>query len=372
MGSWEWRADDDTVTWSREMFRIFGLPENSELRGPDDLDVHIHPDDRLPRSLARAEAVENKQPFRYEKRVLRPEGDVRITVVSGEPILDDDGCVVGLRGTVHDVTEQREAQAQLDQAREELLRSELSRLQEHHLVRAMQEVALPATLPDVPGLELAATNVPAEGDVEIGGDWYDAFVLDEGQVVVTVGDVSGHGVGAAAVMAHLRNGLRAYAYEGLDPSAVLTRLNRLLCRYDTDSFATAVVAFYDPADRRVRWSNAGHPPPMIFGPDGAALLASPGCGGTVLGVWPDVSYDSCTAALPEGSGVLFYTDGLIERRGETIDRGLDRLRHALGDHEARSRPLPSLLDGLARTLIHEGGRDDTCQLAIRSVPSGSC
>lgn len=372
MGSWEWRADDDTVTWSREMFRIFGLPENTELRGPDDLDVHIHPDDRLPRSLARAEAVEHKKPFRYEKRVLRPEGDIRITVVSGEPILDDDNAVVGLRGTVHDVTEQREAQAQLDQAREELLRSELSRLHEHQVVRAMQEVALPATLPEVAGLEIAATYVPAEGDVEIGGDWYDAFVLDDGQVVVTVGDVSGHGVGAAAVMAHLRNGLRAYAYEGLDPAVVLGRLNRLLCRYDTDSFATAVVAFYHPTDRCLRWSQAGHPPPVLFGPEGTTLLTSPGCGGTVLGIWEDVTYDGCVTGLSAGSGVVFYTDGLIERRGETIDRGLGRLRHALDDREARGRSLPSLLDHLARTLIHEGGRDDTCQLAIRCEPSGSC
>jgi PAS domain S-box-containing protein len=372
MGSWEWSADDGTVTWSREMFRIFDLPENPELRGPDDLDLHIHPDDRLPRSRARAEAVEQKKPFTYEKRVLRPGGDIRTTVVSGEPILDDEGRVLGLRGTVHDVTEQREAQAQLDRAREDLLRSELSRLHEHELVRAMQEVALPATLPDVDGLEIAATYVPAEGDVEIGGDWYDAFVLDDGQVVVTVGDVSGHGVGAAAVMAHLRNGLRAYAYEGLDPPTVLARLNRLLYRYDTDSFATAVVGFYDPADRRLRWSQAGHPPPILFGPGQTSLLTRPGCGGTVLGVWPDATYEGCATALPAGSGVLLYTDGLVERRGETIDRGLDRLRHALDGHEAEGRPLPSLLDHLARTLIHEGGRDDTCQLAIRSVPSASC
>lgn len=257
------------------------------------------------------------------------------------------------------------AQREIDAARAELFVSELQRLRVRRNVDALQDAMLPHELPDVAGFELDACYTPASTDLAVGGDWYDAYRLDPGHVAFAVGDVSGHGVEAAALMAQLRNAKRAYVAEDPAPAAVMGRLNRYLCGLDTEHYATVVYGILDLATGTARWSSAGHPAPAVFGPaTPAALLERADERGPLLGLRAGATYPEAHHDLAVGEGLLLFTDGLVERRGENIDEGLDALVAALGD--LAGAPTAHLCDQLMEVVAggHEG-RDDVCQLLIR-------
>ena len=157
----------------------------------------------------------------------------------------------------------------------------------------------------------------------MGGDWYDAFEQRNGRLALTVGDVAGHGIDSAALMGQLRNALRAYAMHEDDPSIVVERLNQLLHHLGTDSFATLVFATYDPATGHLWWTHAGHPPGLLFSDGATSWLEADDVGGPLLGVWDDARFPAGTATLDRGGSLLLYTDGLIERRGSTLQEGFD-------------------------------------------------
>lgn len=197
----------------------------------------------------------------------------------------------------------------------------------------LQRSLLPARLPPVAGLEMAARYLPGEGGA-VGGDWYDVFTLPSGHVAFAVGDVVGHGLPAAVVMGRLRSALRAYALNSLDPADVLTQLNRKLRHFEQRQMATVLYGVLEPTMDRLHISSAGHPP---------AMLAAPGQPATQLEVPPDFPVGvplnaprrSTSVELPAGTVLCVYTDGLVERRGESLDEGLVRLCEALspGDPE---------------------------------------
>ena len=181
---------------------------------------------------------------------------------------------------------------------------------------------MPSALPAVPGAEIAARYVPGSGDV--GGDWYDVFVLPSGELGVVVGDVAGSGLAAAVVMGRMRSSLRSYALEFPGPADVLRKLDDKMQYFEGDVMATVSYAVLDPDSGQLRISSAGHLPPVI---------ASPGQHGAVaqIGVDPPVGVADVparqvtTLALVPGAVLCFFTDGLVERRGELIDNGITRL-----------------------------------------------
>jgi serine phosphatase RsbU (regulator of sigma subunit)/anti-sigma regulatory factor (Ser/Thr protein kinase) len=240
--------------------------------------------------------------------------------------------------------------------------------QEHVVAELLQRAVLPEELPERTGLDLAARYVPAGPGVDVGGDWYDAFALDDGSLALVVGDVAGHDVAAASTMAQLRNALRAYAWEGASPATALGQLNRLLCRTSDARFATAIFAVLSPDGRELRWANAGHPPALVVRAGSSALLTQPRS--MLLGVRDDVEYAHGTVALDPNDMILLYTDGLIERRGEELDRGLLRLeRVALrvrtrgpGADAVSERVLQAMLAGEPRS-------DDVCLLCAWAMPA---
>ena len=177
--------------------------------------------------------------------------------------------------------------------------------------------------------EVGACYDPAGPNADIGGDWYDCFTLGDDLLALAVGDVAGHGLGSAALMVQLRNALRAYAVRERSPAAVVTQLNQFLVHLDTDSFATLVYAVYQPSTGTLCWTHAGHPPALRFSIGHHQWLDTPGVGGPVLGVWSDATYSEATTVLDPGEGVLFFTDGLIERRDSVLQEGLDRLSEAV-------------------------------------------
>ena len=188
------------------------------------------------------------------------------------------------------------------------------------VAETLQRSLLPARLPQVPGLGLAARYYPGG---EVGGDWYDVIPLPDDRVMLAVGDVVGHGLGAASLMGQLRNALRALALDGHSPGALLERLDRLV-RLDGEGMATVVCATLSPKLDSMVLASAGHPPPLLVDTSGGTTFVE-GHTTTPLGVW-NAQHGEGRVDLAPGSRLLLYTDGLVEDRGSSIDAGLESLR----------------------------------------------
>jgi PAS domain S-box-containing protein len=202
--------------------------------------------------------------------------------------------------------------------------------QEHRIAVELQRGLLPKELPDIAGVTLAAHYEAAGVGAEVGGDWYDAFALPEGRVGVVVGDVAGRGIAAASAMGQLRSVTRAFALADdgrRAPAEVLTRLNRHQLALEQEELFTVVYAIIDPGGGSVAWASAGHPPPVLRAGNGETRFLD---GGEGLMGFDEIVYSDLQAAIGGHSTVVFYTDGLIERRGESLEMGLRRLAGAVG------------------------------------------
>jgi PAS domain S-box-containing protein len=221
---------------------------------------------------------------------------------------------------------------------------------------------VPERLPRIPGVQLAARFIPGGAGVEVGGDWYDVLEIDDGSIGLAIGDVAGRGVQAAAVMAQLRNALRAYAFESHPPAIALEHLNRLAWTLDRNVMATLIYLVFDPGSGRVRLANAGHLPPLQAKPDGSTLYLEEGRS-LPLGARPATTYSEAEHVLEPGSTLILYTDGLIEKRHISIDDRLALLARSLTmDHDG----LEGLCDHLLAT-VRPSGEDDVALLAIGPV-----
>ena len=220
-------------------------------------------------------------------------------------------------------------------------------------------------------LQLAVRYLPAVEEAQVGGDWYDAFMLPDGATVLVVGDVAGHDRNAAATMAQVRNVLRGVA-QTLEkpPAAVLSALDRTLRDLAVDGLVTAVLGrieqverVADRGTRVLRWSNAGHPPPLLIDGDGAAALLQRDPD-LLLGLDPGTARTDHEQVLDPGATLLLYTDGLVERRGASLDEGLDWLVATA----TRLAPLP--LEEFCTRLLGEqsDATDDIALLAVRAHP----
>jgi sigma-B regulation protein RsbU (phosphoserine phosphatase) len=196
----------------------------------------------------------------------------------------------------------------------------------------LERSLLPTTLPRCAGLDLAARYAAAE-DRMVGGDWYDAYTLPSGELWIVVGDVAGHGLNAAVVMGRIRSALRAYSLLDLPPEKVLELVDRKVKHFEIGTFATVVCAVTVPPFDSIRLAVAGHPPPAVAVPGRPTVLAEIELG-PPLGVVSDFQRGATTVPLTPGTVIAFYTDGLIERRGEHLDVGLERLRAAVSSDSA--------------------------------------
>jgi PAS domain S-box-containing protein len=233
------------------------------------------------------------------------------------------------------------------------------------IVETLQRSLLPESLPQVPGLLTAARYMPGGPGADVGGDWYDAISLEGGRLGIAMGDVVGHGIGAAALMGQLRNALRAYALDGNSPAQVVEKLDRLVQNLEAGRMATLVYMVIAPDLGSVEFSSAGHLPPLVLGPSGSASYLE---GGRTLplGVMPSAEYPQADAELEPGSTIVLYTDGLVEERGASIDRGLDALKEAVsgGPDEPEA-----LCDHIVATLLADrAATDDIAVLTVRTVP----
>jgi serine phosphatase RsbU (regulator of sigma subunit) len=233
----------------------------------------------------------------------------------------------------------------------------------------LQAAFLPRVLPETAALDVAALYLPAS-NAPMGGDWYDVFPVEGGTCLV-IGDVAGHGPEAAAVMVVLRNTVRAYAIEDPSPARVLTRLNNMMCRLEPGVYATAIVAVWDQNRGTLLRSNAGHPP-VLRCREGEFGYLVPPPGGRLLGATPGWAYNEEIKVLRPGTTLLLYTDGLIERRRQIFDDGMNALLRFVVQLDDLSPQ--AVCDDVLQWRINSARLDDDmCLLAVRSQipPSAS-
>ncbi|MGW7053230.1 SpoIIE family protein phosphatase [Streptomyces sp. NPDC054887] len=229
----------------------------------------------------------------------------------------------------------------------------------HQLAHGLQASLLPHTLPHLAGLDVAARYLPAGHGMGVGGDFYDFIRLDDTTAAAAIGDVQGHNVEAAALMGQVRTAVHASA--GAPPDEVLARTNRLLTDLDTGLFTSCTYAHIDLTSRRVQLASAGHPPPLLRGPDGHTEVVSVPAG-LLLGIDPAARYSTSDIALPPGSVFALYTDGLVEAPGVDIDQAIAGLAHRLS--LCGGATMAAVADALVRRPPSEQPRHDDIALLL--------
>jgi hypothetical protein len=242
-------------------------------------------------------------------------------------------------------------------AREQLADSEQRAEEEHLLATRLQHAITPRTAAplEAGGLNVAARYLPAGPPSLVCGDWYDAVMLPSKEVLLAVGDVAGHGIDAVTGMVALRNALRGLAMTGATPATLVGWLNAAACHLTDGIVGTALCGIDDPGSRTLHWARAGHLPPIVVRAGDAQPLELPH--GVLLGADPAASYDEATTSLQPGDILLLYTDGLIERRDESLDAAL-RARLMRGQLQSVRRSLdpPGRPDARERrSLMASGG-----------------
>ncbi|MEA2194222.1 MAG: hypothetical protein QOG42_656 [Solirubrobacteraceae bacterium] len=235
---------------------------------------------------------------------------------------------------------------------------------ERRIAQELQRSLLPKRLPDVAGVALGARYEPGENGTAVGGDWYDAIALPSGRIALAIGDVVGRGIEAASTMGQMRSALRAILMQADDTGRMADRLNRFTHSLGTDEamMTTVVLAILEPGTGTLRFTNAGHPPPLLVRADGSAdYLAEPPS--PPMGVLTTPRYQQHTTHLEPGATLVLYTDGLVEEPTEVLDVGLARLRdaaRATGSDVEQTCEL--LLDSVKRDAARS---DDVTLLVVR-------
>jgi serine phosphatase RsbU (regulator of sigma subunit) len=254
-----------------------------------------------------------------------------------------------------------QARVELAEARDLLADSEQRAAEQHELSLRLQRAIMPAgvRLMAAAGVDIAVRCLPAKSGSLVAGDWYDALQLPGGDLLFVVGDMAGHGIEAVTGMVTARNALRGLAVTGVDPDELVGKLNYTTCLFAEGVTGTVICGRYSPGSRVLRWARAGHLPPVLVR-DGAATV-QPMPDGMLLGVQLDTEYEQRELRLRSGDTLLFYTDGLIERRAASIS-------DALAEFAATAVPADPDLDRHASRILASAVSDtgdDACLLAVR-------
>jgi serine phosphatase RsbU (regulator of sigma subunit) len=264
-------------------------------------------------------------------------------------------------GIVQDITDRRRAEVGLEVAQVQVAAQRGRVDAERQLAALLQQIIMPVepvSLPAAAGVDIAARYRPASAAAGVGGDWYGVFPLPGSGVLLTIGDVAGHGLSAASAMAQLHHALHGLAHIGAGPAELLGYLNVMACALPSFTLASACCALYDPADRRLRWANAGHPSPVLVRSGTAEPLAA--LGGTMLGADSEGRYCEAVLDVAVGDVLLLYTDGLVERRRGGEDEIAPLLAAAARPEDDLGSYVDRLLSG-----ARSDTEDDTCLIAAR-------
>ena len=366
VGSAEWNLLTDEAVWSEEFHRILGRDPAAPPLTLDELPSFVLDEDRPKLTAMVTDCLVDARPIDGEFRIVRPDGEVRTVHMMGEPVLDADGGTASMWAVLRDVSELRDHRREVRETRDSLQRHRQRAQAEHRLAVELQESVLPSSggplrLPHAGprALDLAARHLPASTSSLIGGDWYDALELADGQTLLSVGDLTGHGPTVTSHTAMLLGALRGMAMAGAQPAQLMSWLNQLLDATVQPALAGAVCCRYRPDTRTLTWAQAGHPAPLLFRDGTGRRLGTPD--GVLLGATSGASYGQAEETLAAGDLLLLHTDGLVP--GDEAHRLLDLAPRL---HEARTAQ-----DCLRVVVAEFGGTerdDDACVLVARVTP----
>ncbi|MFJ5707537.1 MULTISPECIES: PP2C family protein-serine/threonine phosphatase [unclassified Streptomyces] len=369
VGSAEWNLLTDEVSWSDELFQIFGRPRE---RGPmslDEMPTVVLPDDQPLLQAMVTDCLIDGRPIDGEFRIVRSDAKVRTVHMTGEPVLDADGCTASMWAVLRDVSELRRSEQAVRESRDRLEQRRQIERTERRVAVELQEAVLPpwrGSLDFAHGgpapVDVAGHYFPATSTGLIGGDWYDALALPAGDALLTVGDLTGHGVTATSSMAMLLGALRGMAVAGIRPGALMGHLNQLLESTGQPALGSALCCRYDPAARTLTWAQAGHPAPLLFRGGTGRPLRRPE--GVLLGATPGAAYEETETPLHPGDVLVLHTDGLTRGVHVLDDTGVDRLL-ALAPRLAEARDAQECLRSVLEEFGDEAREDDACVMVVR-------
>jgi PAS domain S-box-containing protein len=355
VGNWRYDFGTDRLEWSDELYRICGMQRGDVLPRPADggLFEFEYPEDRGRVQAAITEAVMERAPFSFDVRIVRrSDGEVRDTVTSGVVLTDDRNEITAIWGATQDVTERRRAEQMRREMVSQLVRTRM-------VVSELQQVLLPAEMPEVAGASLTAHYRAATIEEVVGGDWYDAFDGPDGRIYMVIGDVAGHGIGCATLANQLRIAIQVRVNDGRRLGDILDVVDEEMA----DDFATCWLGAFDPESRTLSVANAGHLPAVLYRGGRCEFVAEhtrPPLGSGENGA------AEVQVHLEPGDVIVAFTDGLVERRGEPLGIGLDRLCKVLaevGDGEDVGLALVARLAA--------DSEDDVCVMTLRVEENGA-
>ncbi|WP_079250899.1 SpoIIE family protein phosphatase [Streptomyces amritsarensis] len=361
IGGFEENLATGETTWNAQLYALHGLPATAPPVRLRELPGHAHPDDSAALGRFLRALLRHHRPSSVNFRLRRPDGITRHIRVVAEPVLDADQRLHAVRGAYQDISAQHWTEVALAATRDQLAHTEAESAERNRLALQLQHAIMPPTPPAVeaPGMRVAVRYRPAETESLVGGDWYDTVVLPSGLIMLSVGDVAGHGIEAATGMVVLRNALRGLAVTGAGPGQLLSWLNTVTHHLAKHVTATAVCGLFDPSTRVLRWARAGHLPPVLV--RGGRAEAFPLIEGLLLGALPDVAYGEREVRLEPDDTLLMFTDGLVERRDSSVQ---DSLGHLVNAAAAGSGDLDARLDRLLAGSRSDTD-DDTCVIGIQ-------
>lgn len=367
VGSAEWNLLTDEASWSGELYQILGRAPATPPLTLDELPSLLLDEDRPKLTAMVTNCLVDAKPIDGEFRVVRPDGEVRTVHMMGEPVLDADGSTASMWAVLRDVSELRRSQREVSETRDSLQRHRHHAQSEHRLAVELQEAVLPPwrgslRLPHQgpETLDLAAHYLPSSTSALIGGDWYDALELADGATLLSIGDLTGHGVAVASGMATLLGAVRGMAMAGTQPGQLMSWLNQLLDATVQPALGSAVCCRYRPETRTLTWAQAGHPAPLLFRDGTGRRLNAPD--GVLLGATSGAVYAQAEETLEAGDLLLLHTDGLVPRHSgaDSVQRLLD-----LGPRVAEAHTAQDCV----RLVVEEFGdserEDNACVLVAR-------
>jgi hypothetical protein len=372
LGGWEENLATGLVRWTDSAFELFGLAPRPGREIPlADLHSYVMAADKPVVKRFSRRLVERRERATATFRVVHPDDrSIRQIRAFAEPVTDAADTVVALRGAFQDVSAHYHTQVALAAARDQLADTEQRVAEEHLLAMRLQQAIMPPD--EVPaeaaGIDIAVRYRPVGEGHLVGGDWYDTLLLPTKDVLLVVGDVAGHGIDAVTGMVAARNSLRGLAITGAGPADLLRMFNGVMCHLTSGVVGTVVCGLYDPGTRVLRWARAGHLPPVLLHGRTARELPLPA--GVLLGMDPDASYEEATQALEFGDTLLLFTDGLIERRGDSIEDVLGEFVATVAAGDPGGRPDDGELtaaaqaDEILASTVSDTG-DDACLVVVR-------
>ncbi|MFF4169465.1 PP2C family protein-serine/threonine phosphatase [Streptomyces sp. NPDC001744] len=368
VGSAEWNLLTDEVSWSEELYRIFGRTRENGPLSLDEMPTMVLPEDQAALQTLVTDCLIDGRPIDGEFRIVRTDGRVRTVHMTGEPVLDAGGCTASMWAVLRDVSELRRSERALGESRDGLERSRHAERAERRIAVELQEAVLPPWrgslrfAHDGPApLDVAAHHLPAARAGLLGGDWYDALALPDGNALLTVGDLTGHGVAATSSMAMLLGALRGMAVAGIRPAALMGHLNRLLDASARPALGSALCCRYDPVARTLTWAQAGHPAPLLFRDGTGHVLRRPE--GVLLGATGGVVYDEAETLLLPGDLLVLHTGGLA--RDDADDGTGTRRLLALGPRLTGARDAQEGVRVVVEEFGEESREDDARVMVVR-------